>query len=294
MVLTELINSTDDEILVEACWAISYLSSKRYGGLQAVVESGVCQRLVDLLMHPSTSVQAPALRSVGNIVMGDNFQTQVVIESGVLPALLSLLSSPEEGIKKEACWAISNITAGSPPQIQAVIDANIIPPLINLLSDADPKTRKEACWAISNATRCGLQGPTRIRYLVDQGCIKSLCDLLTVTDNKVIQVALDGLTNILEAGKVDKAAAGPGATNQYATYVGEAGGEVTIRNLRSHDNWNISLKARTFMDKYFPDDEEVNAGTLANIDPLLALDVSPRKHIFLVPSEFLTTFIHLV
>ena len=286
----------DDEILIDVCWAISYLSDRCKEGIQALVESGVCPRLVDLLIHPSSSVQTPTLRSVGNLVTGDNFQTQVVIESGALPALLSLLSSPEEGIKKEACWAISNITAGSPSQIQAVIDANIIPPLINILSDTDSKIgiRKEACWAIVNATSGGSREPTRIRYLVDQGCIKPLWDLLTTMDNKIIQVALDGLTNILEAGKVDEAVAGPGATDQYAIDVGEAGGKVTIRNLRSHDNWNISLKACTIMDKYFPDDEEVNAGTLAVIDPPLALDVSPRKHIFLVPSKFLTTFIHLV
>ncbi len=38
-------------------------------------------------MHGSTSVQTPALRSVGNIVTGDDLQTQVVIASGALPAL---------------------------------------------------------------------------------------------------------------------------------------------------------------------------------------------------------------
>lgn len=73
--------------------------------------------------HPSTAVQTPALRSVGNIVTGDDLQTQVIISSGALPALLSLLSSPKDGIRKEACWTISNITAGSPMQIQAIIDA---------------------------------------------------------------------------------------------------------------------------------------------------------------------------
>lgn len=218
-------------------------------------------------MHPSTSVQTPALRSVGNIVTGDDLQTQVVITSGALPALLSLLSSPKEGIRKEACWTISNVTAGSPPQIQAVIDANIIPPLINILQNADFKTRKEACWAISNATSGGLQEPSQIRYLVSQGCIKPLCDLLTMMDNKIIQVALDGLDNILKVGEMDKSAAGPGAVNQYALFVEEAGGMVTIHNLQQHDNLEIYKKAFNIMDKYFPDDEEVDAGIgAANVD----------------------------
>ncbi|KAL1748510.1 armadillo-type protein [Schizophyllum fasciatum] len=262
-VLTKLIYSLDDEILIDACWAISYLSDGSNDKIQAVIESGVCRRLVDLLMHNSTSVQTPALRSVGNIVTGDDLQTQVVIASGALPALLALLSSTKDGIRKEACWTISNITAGSPPQIQAVIDANIIPPLINILSNADFKTRKEACWAISNATSGGLQEPSQIRYLVQQGCIKPLCDLLTMMDNKIIQVALDGLDNILKVGEMDKQAAGPGAVNQYALYVEEAGGMVTIHNLQQHDNLDIYKKAFNIMDKYFPDEEDVDTGISA-------------------------------
>jgi hypothetical protein len=267
----------DDEILIDACWAISYLSDGSNDKIQAVIESGVCRRLVDLLMHPSTSVQTPALRSVGNIVTGDDLQTQVVIASGALPALLSLLSSPKDGIRKEACWTISNVTAGSPPQIQAVIDANIIPPLINILSNADFKTRKEACWAISNATSGGLQEPSQIRYLVSQGCIKPLCDLLTMMDNKIIQVALDGLDNILKVGESDRQTAGPGAVNKYAQYVEEAGGMVTIHNLQQHDNIDIYKKAFNIMDKYFPDEEEMDAGvSAANVDASGAFSVSAQ------------------
>lgn len=265
-ILTKLIYSLDDEILIDACWAISYLSDGSNDKIQAVIESGVCRRLVDLLLHSSTSVQTPALRSVGNIVTGDDLQTQVVIASGALSALLALLSSPKDGIRKEACWTISNVTAGSPPQIQAVIDANIIPPLINILQNADFKTRKEACWAISNATSGGLQEPNQIRYLVNQGCIKPLCDLLTMMDNKIIQVALDGLDNILKVGEMDKVAAGPGALNQYAVYVEEAGGMIAIHNLQQHDNLDIYKKAFNMMDKYFPDEEEDAGIQDANVD----------------------------
>lgn len=237
-VLTKLIYSLDDEVLIDACWAISYLSDGSSDKIQAVIESGVVRRLVDLLMHHSTAVQTPALRSVGNIVTGDDLQTQVVLASGALPALLALLSSPKEGIRKEACWTVSNITAGSPAQIQAVIDANIIPPLINILQHADFKTKKEACWALSNATSGGLQEPNQIRYLVSQGCIKPLCDLLTSTDNKIIQVALDGLENILKVGEADKEM--NGGVNKYALFVEEAGGMLAIHNLQHHENLGAS------------------------------------------------------
>ena len=218
-------------------------------------------------MHSSTSVQTPALRSVGNIVTGDDVQTQIIINSGALPALLSLLGSSKDGIRKEACWTISNVTAGNSNQIQAVIDANIIPPLINLLSNGDFKTRKEACWAISNATSGGLQKPDQIRYLVQQGCIKPLCDLLICPDNKIIQVALDGLENILKVGDMDKEASEVAAdqnVNKFALYIEEAGGMEKIHDCQNNINEEIYMKAFNIIGKYFSDEDEAGVDMNAN------------------------------
>lgn len=249
--------SLDDEVLIDACWAISYLSDGSNDKIQAVIEAGIPRRLVELLMHASTSVQTPALRSVGNIVTGDDVQTQVIINCGALPCLLSLLSSNKDGIRKEACWTISNVTAGNSAQIQSVIDANIIPPLIHLLTHGDLKTRKEACWAISNATSGGLQKPEQIRYLVNQGCIKPLCDLLACPDNKIIQVALDGLENILKIGDLDKQAAGEtDSINRYALFIEECGGMEKIHDCQTNANEEIYMKAYNIIEKYFSDEEE--------------------------------------
>jgi importin subunit alpha-1 len=210
-------------------------------------------------MHASTSVQTPALRSVGNIVTGDDVQTQVIINCGSLPALLALLSSTKDGIRKEACWTISNVTAGNSTQIQAVIDANIIPPLIHLLQNGDFKTRKEACWAISNATSGGLQKPAQIRYLVQSGCIKPLCDLLACPDNKIIQVALDGLENILKVGDMDKESGQDGSggepINRYALFIEEVGGMEKIHECQNNANEEIYMKAYNIIEKYFSDEE---------------------------------------
>lgn len=192
--LSQLIFSPDEEVLTDACWALSYLSDGPNEKIQAVIEAGVCRRLVELLLNTSPAVQTPALRTVGNIVTGDDLQTQFIINNNALPCLLALLSSPKKGIRKEACWTISNITAGNKDQIQAVIDNNIIPPLIQLLANAEFDIRKEAAWAISNATSGG--SPAQIKFLVTQGCIRPLCDLLTVNDAKIVTIALEGLENV--------------------------------------------------------------------------------------------------
>lgn len=55
---------------------------------------------------------------------------------------------------------------------------------------------QEAAWAISNATSGGK--PEQIKYLVTEGCIPPLSDLLEVHDAKIITVALEGLENILK------------------------------------------------------------------------------------------------
>lgn len=267
--MAKLVYSLDDEVLIDACWAISYLSDGSNDKIQAVIEAGIPRRLVELLMHASTSVQTPALRSVGNIVTGDDVQTQVIINCGALPALLTLLNSSKDGIRKEACWTISNITAGNSSQIQAVIDANIIPPLIHLLSNGDFKTRKEACWAISNATSGGLQRPDQIRYLVSQGCIKPLCDLLGCPDNKIIQVALDGLENILKVGEMDKEAneAGPDrGVNRYALFIEEVGGMEKIHECQNNANEEIYMKAYNIIEKYFSDEDDA-AGEVNDLAP---------------------------
>lgn len=55
------------------------------------------------------------------------------------------------------------------------------------------------------------------RYLVEQGCIPPLCELLTLMDAKIVQVALNGLENILRLGEQEAKATG--GVNSYAVLV---------------------------------------------------------------------------
>jgi importin subunit alpha-1 len=214
------------------------------------------------------------LRTVGNIVTGDDMQTQIIINVSSLPCLLSLLSSPKKGIRKEACWTISNVTAGNKQQIQAVIDANIIPPLIQLLANAEFDIKKEAAWAISNATSGG--SPEQIKYMVNLGCIKPLCDLLACTDARIITVALEGLENILKIGEKESAATN---FNQYATFIEEAEGLDKIELLQNHQNNDIYKKAVAILENYFAAEEEEDD----NLAP--AVDANQQQYQFVSTTQ---------
>ncbi|KAG6647964.1 hypothetical protein I3843_07G112300 [Carya illinoinensis] len=252
--LERLIHSNDEEVLTDACWALSYLSDGTNDKIQAVIDAGVCPRLIELLLHPSPTVLIPALRTVGNIVTGDDMQTQCIINHQALPRLLNLLTQNyKKSIKKEACWTISNITAGNINQIQAVIEAGIIGPLLQLLQNAEFEIKKEAAWALSNATSGGTHD--QIKYFVSQGCIKPLCDLLICPDPRIVTVCLEALENILKVGEAENNVNNTDG-NFYAQLIDDADGLDKIENLQTHDNNEIYEKAVKILETYWTGDED--------------------------------------
>mmetsp|Transcript_30682 Transcript_30682/g.82264 ORF Transcript_30682/g.82264 Transcript_30682/m.82264 type:complete len:541 (+) Transcript_30682:47-1669(+) len=261
--LSQLIFSGDVEVITDSCWALSYLSDGPNERIQAVIQAGVCPRLVELLQHASPLVQTPALRAVGNIATGDDHQTQVVLQAGTLPKLSGLLTHAKKAIRKESCWTISNITAGNREQIQEVINNDLIPKVVELLGTADFDIKKEAAWAISNATSGGT--PQQVEYLVQCGCIKPMVDLLSVSDTKIAGVALEAIENILRVGQKKQQEAGL-AENPFVALVESAEGVVKIEALQHDLNEEVYQKAVGILETYFnieDDDADIadDAGT---------------------------------
>ena len=208
--LNELINHSDEEVVKDACWALSYLINGSDEHIQTVIDGlddrGICH-LVELLDHSNMMVQLPALRTLGHIVKERYSRTQFIIDNKILPCLRNLLSSTNAHILHDACLAISNITkAGIVEQIQAVIDSGIITELISMLSDGHLQQqidseggrqstkkfvealdedevrsiRKQAGFVLANTFGNGSR--TQCKNLVNQGYIPLLIDLLKEHD----------------------------------------------------------------------------------------------------------------
>lgn len=87
-----------------------------------------------------------------------------------------------------------------------------------------------------------------------------------MTDVKIIQVALNGLENILKLG--EQLARQTGAVNQYAVLLEECYGLDKIEFLQSHENIEIYEKAFGIIERYFGSDED---------DPRIASSVNTNE-----------------
>ncbi|OQS01219.1 importin subunit alpha [Achlya hypogyna] len=243
--LGKMLASTDTEVLSHVCWAFSHLCDGPSTHIQAVVDSEVCLRLVELLSHNSWRVTKPALRAIGNIVCAedDHDYTQHIIECGAVPSLRKLIAHSNREIQKEACWTLSNIAAGTVDQIQCVLDSGCIPSLMNLASSdtTDTEVRSEACWVVLNATSCG--SDSQIEYLVNEGCIQILGNLLEETS--MVMMALEGLERILQVGELE--AKRTDAPNPYAGLMASA----NIETLVSHKSATVAKRATRIWQQHF-------------------------------------------
>lgn len=143
---------------------------------------------------------------------------------------------------------------------------------------------------------------------MELGSIKPLCDLLTLMDSKIVQVALNGLENILRLGELE--AKRGGGINPYCALIEEAYGKQTavpyfidfknissshrrfqwcfwrthslpfaffsgldkLEFLQGHENQEIYQKAFDLIERYFSPEDE---------DPTLAPAVDLQQQQFL-------------
>jgi len=155
-------------------------------------------------------VQAPALRAVAHLVVGDDEDTQKVLDAGFLSAAAELLNHAKKGIRKDTCWAIANIMAGSQSQVQRVIDAGIVPKLIYILGHDSSEIRREAAYSFSNAlaakhNTCLPQDKAylpQVEQLVQHGCIEAMLQILQNCDDKrLLALAIGTLKNVVQLGE---------------------------------------------------------------------------------------------
>lgn len=67
-----LINSDQEDVLTDICWAFSYLTDGGSEHIAAFLDTNLCPRLVQLLEHNSIAISVASMRTIGNILTGDD------------------------------------------------------------------------------------------------------------------------------------------------------------------------------------------------------------------------------
>jgi len=78
-----------------------------------LLDINLLKKMITLLNHENVAIAIPCLRTIGNIVTGDDHQTQIAVEAGLVPALFQIITHQKKTMRKESCWVLSNITAGT-------------------------------------------------------------------------------------------------------------------------------------------------------------------------------------
>jgi importin subunit alpha-1 len=187
-------NIQDEEVAADALWCFAYAveGANERDVMDYACRSGILPGVVSSVLSSNTVLSAAALRLAGNIVTGDDAQTQSMINAGIVPAVVHGLASGHfRRITREAYWLLSNIAAGNRDQIQLLLDpcgdTQTVPAscaicaLRECSSDSTPQTydvAREAAWIVSNILSGG--SPDQTQELVNLGVVDAMLTFVSV------------------------------------------------------------------------------------------------------------------
>lgn len=165
---TALTNKTRESLFrhKHLCWNFYVLMLQRMqvliiGSKEIIMYILIYRNLSVSCRHSDYKVVSPALRAVGNIVTGDDVQTQVNFCSHLLKCnkqavmfftiylCLFFLSISETRVWSKTVDVYFNSVCSA---CQVILNCSVLPCLLHLLSSPKESIKKEACWTVSNIT----------------------------------------------------------------------------------------------------------------------------------------------
>ena len=243
------------DALVSTSWTLAYLSDSGREVVDAIVSDiGAIQMFVRFLSHENIKVVMAMIRVLDNIfVDGSIEQTRSAISSGVLKQVCILLRNSSRSLRKELCWLLSSFTGErfswqriSDKQHEELIrffseEPLMIESILELITNGEDDIRREASWVIINAAYFG--SDKDVERLVDFGVMKPLCDLIAISDVKVILELIKVFDGMLMVGdKIGK---------DYIRLFHECDGIQKIEELQQHKNDEVYQETVMFLEKFF-------------------------------------------
>ncbi|KAK1295826.1 Importin subunit alpha-2 [Acorus calamus] len=244
----------EEELTTEVSWVVVYLSALSKTASALLIKNGLVQLLIGRLATSSSSqLLIPVLRSLGNLVAGDNSATNILIvgheiTDNAILALVKCMKCEHRVLKKEAAWVLSNIAAGSYEHKKLIYDSEATPFMLQLLAVAPFDVRKEVAYALGNLCVAPAEGSGQpnvilehLVSLVGRGCLPGFINLVRSPDIEAARLGLQFLELVMR-----------GMPNGEGPKLVEAeDGIDAMERFQFHENEEMRNMANGLVDKYF-------------------------------------------
>jgi hypothetical protein len=198
--LNQIIKGTPCQVVLSsALWSLSYLSDI---SIQGVIDGCCLKSLVNHLLNNNLTILAPAMRALGNLVSGEDTQTDVVLQcSEFLPRVFELTSHPRKIIRKESFWIIANLAAGKKDHADLIFqNSSNLKAIKRALREDEKDVAGEAAVALNNLiSGASLQ---QINKLISENNCLDCLDILLGSykiDSKIQTQCFESIIKLLEA-----------------------------------------------------------------------------------------------
>lgn len=146
------------------------------------------------------TIESVVLRILGNVVTGNDAQTEQALQLGFLDIVEQMAKKhAETKFRKELCWSLSNVTAGNSKQVMKVLARQrIVDFVLKSLQLSQPEELsvvREAAWVVSNSCQGADDKISVIRNGWTFGLL--IATYRFKSDLKLGRVACEGLEQLL-------------------------------------------------------------------------------------------------
>jgi len=235
-----------EELIYNCMWVLASLSNGDDSQIKEVLGMDIVEVLKNCLNSTNTKLLIPTLKTIGNILTGDDDdQSYEFLEKGFIEPLFILFEHKSEKIRKNVAWVFANIFAGSSEIVKLVVNfANgaIIDKLFELTLNDLPSIASECVFALTNAAD-NAELPELIELVNHQ-----IIDLfLEICENrekirgvKIVRACLNSLDRILEIG-IDAVMGNPEESAFFQKFLNKGGMDILERMQGYKDNLSFEI-----------------------------------------------------
>lgn len=162
-----LIESTNQEILIDACWGLFYITES--SKFASIYTNKILKRIIELMTHFCISLSYSSTRIIGNIVMKTKHSWVVLKELGIVDVICALLDHNMKNVKKEALGILSNLCSEGSDVVSFVRSKGVYEKLLGKLACEEQDIKCEIIWTIANSVHCALTDD--VNYIFDIGWV---------------------------------------------------------------------------------------------------------------------------